>query len=190
MRGLRCACPMVTARLKLRLDWFCTMWRTRRGETRMRRRARCEQPWFCVACCVALHVTWLCFCHPHPCAQMPVVKESKIDEPRAFNHFMSKREVARWVAKCETLTKAELKFCGERTMPGYLAFLGSPADVNRLLRRMPDEERELLLRDGEIILDFYDAPGVYTRMRMRGRRSRKVRAEIVAVERGLRAECE
>ena len=188
MRGLRCACPMVTARLKLRLAWSCTMWRTRRGETRMRRLARCALPLLlrCLFRCMSPGFV----CHPRPCAQMPVVKKSMIDTPRAFNYFMSKREVARWVAKCETLTKAELKFCGERTMPGYLAFLGSPADVNRLLRRMPDEERELLLRDGEIILDFYDAPGVYTRMRMRGRRSRKVRAEIVAVERGLRAECE
>ena len=102
---------------------------------------------------------------------MPVVKESKIDEPRAFNHFMSKREVARWVAKSETLTKAEIKFLFERTMAAHLAFLGSPADVNRLLRTMPAEERELLLRDREIILDFYEARGVYTRMRMRGRRT-------------------
>ena len=133
---------------------------------------------------------------------MPPVNESSTDALRAFgttsiepsaprrNHFMSKREVARWVAKSETLTKAELKFLSERTMPTHLAFLGSPAAVNRILRTAPAEERELLLRNGEIILDFYEAPGVCTRMRMRGRRSRTVRAEIVAVERGLRAECE
>ena len=123
-------------------------------------------------------------------AQMTVANERFIDEPRVFNYFMSKREVARWMAKSETLTKAELKFVVERTMPAHLAFLGSPAAVNRALSMMSEWERGLLLRDGEIILDFYEAPGVYTRMRMRGRRSRKLRAEIVAVKRGLRAECD
>ena len=103
---------------------------------------------------------------------MTVANESSIDEPprAVFNHFLSKRQVARWMAKSETLTKAELRYVFEHTMP--------------------ECERDLLLRDGEIILDFYEAPGVYTRMRMRGRRSKELRAEIVAVKRGLRAECD
>ena len=123
---------------------------------------------------------------------MTVANESSIDEPprAVFNHFLSKRQVARWMAKSETLTKAELRYVFEHTMPAHLAFLGSPAAVNRSLHTMPECERDLLLRDGEIILDFYEAPGVYTRMRTRGRRSKELRAEIVAVKRGLRAECD
>ena len=37
---------------------------------------------------------------------------------------------------------------------------------------MPAEERELLLRKGELVLDFYEAPGVFRRLHMRGKRSK------------------
>ena len=58
---------------------------------------------------------------------MTVANESFIDEPRVFNYFMSKREVARWMAKSETLTKAELKFVVESTMPAH----ASPSSARR-----------------------------------------------------------
>ena len=60
-------------------------------------------------------------------------------------------------------------------MPCKLAFLGSPTKADRMLHSMPAEERELLLRTGELALDFYD---VCRRLHMRAKRSKVARWRI------------
>ena len=88
------------------------------------------------------------------------------------HHFLSKERVAQWVSVSHSLSRDEIRLLNRHTMPCNLSFLGSPAKVNRRLRRMPVDERELLLRKGALVLDFYEAPGVFRRLHMRGKRSK------------------
>ena len=93
-------------------------------------------------------------------------------------HFLSQRRVAQWVRKSDSLSKDEIRLLSRHTMPCKLAFLRSPAAANRMLRGMPTDEREHLLRTGELALDFYEAPDVCRRLHMRAKRSKVARWRI------------
>ena len=87
------------------------------------------------------------------------------------HHFLTQERVAQWVSLSHLLSPDEIRLLKRHTMPCELSFLGSPAKVNRSLR-MPVDERELLLRKGKLVLDFYQAPGVFQRLHMRAKRSK------------------
>ena len=94
------------------------------------------------------------------------------------HHFLTRERVARWVSLSHLLSPDDIRLLNRHTMPCKLSFLGSPAKTNRMLRTMPVEERELLLRTGELVLElyprFYQAPrGVrFQILHMRAKRSK------------------
>ena len=94
------------------------------------------------------------------------------------HHFLSQRRVAQWVRKSDSLSKDQIRLLSRHTMPCKLAFLRTPKAANRWLRGMPADERELLLRTGELALDFYEAPDVCRRLHMRAKRSKVARWRI------------
>lgn len=73
------------------------------------------------------------------------------------HHFLSEERVAQWVSVSHLLSRDEIRLLNRHTMPCRLKFLGSPAKVNRWLRRMPVDERELLLCKGELVLELYQS---------------------------------